>query len=84
MQKKEEKEFIEKFKALTPSNQKYIIAIQEALSFAQSCTPETENPKKRKVVNNSCTKEGYWYDQQKHKMFEDYTVYHRLCMDDQF
>ena len=46
MQKKEEKEFIEKFKALTPSNQKYIIAIQEALSFAQSCTPETENLKK--------------------------------------
>ena len=41
MENKELKDFIEKFNKLTPNNQKYIIAIQQALTFAQSTVSES-------------------------------------------
>lgn len=34
-------EFIKKFNELTPQNQKYLICIQQALSFAQGKTEES-------------------------------------------
>ena len=35
MEDKETRDFIVKFNELTPGNQKYIVAIQQALAFAQ-------------------------------------------------
>lgn len=46
--KDESKKFTEKFKELTPENQRYIIGIQQALIFAQksgSCTKYIEHTK---------------------------------------
>jgi len=42
-----------KFNALSETNQKYIMAIQQALAFAQAnSTDEQDKPVKRKVKNN--------------------------------
>lgn len=36
MEKKKEKDFISKFSELTEENQRYVVAVQQALIFAQS------------------------------------------------
>lgn len=43
-------DFIEAFNELNPDNQKYIIAIQRALAFAQSSSQDTEN----NPMGNNC------------------------------
>lgn len=37
-----EQDFLEKFRKLTPQNQRYLVCIQEALSFTQQIPPQEE------------------------------------------
>lgn len=50
MESKTSENFVEKFDKLTPQNQKYIIAIQQALIFAQT----EERDKKCNLKQHIC------------------------------
>ena len=48
MENVSEREFMEKFGQLTPQNQRYLVSIQEALSFAQQTGTQLNSEKQKK------------------------------------
>lgn len=48
MENVSEREFMEKFGQLTPQNQRYLVSIQEALSFAQQTGTQKDSNELKK------------------------------------
>lgn len=48
MENKTRSDFIAKFNKLDPDNQRYLIAVQQALAFAQSSSSDAKKSEKKK------------------------------------
>lgn len=52
-EEKRKKDFYTKFKQLSPDNQRYIIAIQQALMFAQISTEKAKKEKQYEKISST-------------------------------